>query len=168
MPVADAYYDDYSYYEITNIVNVQSGDRIIYLNEQGENVHSGIVLQLSSTVSNGVCGYANCVFVQSKWGARGLYNHDGVLCPYTSYYDSINTDATTVKFYRLSGHSHSYSYFDYGNDDYHYKTCSCSTVIVPHTYSLIYAKSNIGGDENKYIPMYECSKCGHLIIGNIH
>lgn len=164
MPYADEYYDDYSYQEITDISNVQVGDRIIYLNSNGKNVHSGIVISLIGTTPNGICGYANCVVVQSKWGALGLYNHIGDLCPYTAFYNSAYPEAVSVKFYRLSNHSHVYSYIDFDDDNYHYKTCSCSTIIVPHTYTLVYAKSNISQNNVKYFPMYECVQCGHILI----
>lgn len=94
--------EDHSYVEV---INPQVGDIICYFDDNetpynmddDENLHSGIVYELLSGTSNDICGNANLVMVESKWGPAGLYEHRGDECPYTSY---TNGEADYVKYYR--------------------------------------------------------------------
>lgn len=120
-----AYYTDGSYFEVSApYIN----DRICYFNKNGFNLHSGIVIDTYSGDSNGVCGIANLVKVESKWGRLGLYQHRGDQCPYTNSYGG---SATSVKFY----HRHDYS-FEYANlGDTHIAYCICGeSVTESHHY----------------------------------
>lgn len=60
-----AYLSDGSYIEVS-YSNVQPRDRIVYYNSNNEIVHSGVVRGTTGQTPNGVCGYANTVWVQSK------------------------------------------------------------------------------------------------------
>lgn len=66
----------HGYYNGTNRIYVEVstpaiGDIICYFDNAGDNMHSGIVISVTSGTSNGVCGNSNLVTVQSKWGAGG-------------------------------------------------------------------------------------------------
>ena len=129
-----AYYKDGSYVEVTT---PKSGDIICYFDDNGTpnnfsddiNIHSGIVLSYDSSISpNGVCGTSNQVVVRSKWGAYGLYEHNGDYCPYVSKYSDSSIDpAEYVKYYRRHpGHN----YID------HY--CVCGAYSSVHDYHAPY------------------------------
>ena len=153
------YINDGSYIEIP-YTQVQVRDRIVYYNSNNEIVHSGVVRGTTGQTPNGVCGYSNTVWVQSKWGYYGLYEHRGDQCPYTSLINGGT--ATYVKFYRYNvSHTHSYSY-DVLDSSYHYASCECGDVIVEHTFELqsIFPLSN-EYDPN-YIPSYVCTYCGYV------
>ena len=90
--------EDMSY---ERVYNPRVGDIICYFNvdveEKKQNIHSGIVVGFTDEVSNGVCGNANTVVVQSKWGHLPLFEHKGDECPYTSTYGGA---ADEVRYYR--------------------------------------------------------------------
>lgn len=153
-----AYYTDGSYVEVNT---PKSGDIICYFDDNGTpndfsddiNIHSGIVLSYDSSISpNGVCGTSNQVVVRSKWGACGLYEHNGDYCPYVSKYASSLIDAEYVKYYRRHpGHNYidhycicgEYSSIHDYHDPYtwksytlHIATCGCGVKKeVPHAVS---------------------------------
>ena len=159
-----AYYSDGSYYEITNVSEVIARDRICYFDSDGNNLHSGIVRYATgSNISNGVCGYSDLFYVQSKWGQAGLYEHRGDLCPYP--YDLANP-AVTVKFYRRNlSHTHSITYSEY-SDSRHTACCStCGMLYLPHNFTLIYNGVPHIYEPN-YMQIYVCTDCGYLRIGN--
>lgn len=139
-----AYYTDFSYDEVTT---PRSGDIICYFDDYGSpsyfyddnNLHSGIVISYNPSIeSNNICGIANKVVVESKWGEYGLYRHNGDCCPYVSTY---NGRADYVKFYRRHTHSFSNHYcsicnkytethdyhspYTWINDTEHKATCGC-------------------------------------------
>ena len=159
IPNPSLYINDGSYIEIP-YSQVQVRDRIVYFDEDDNIVHSGVVRGTTGQTPNGVCGYSNTVWVQSKWGYYGLYEHRGDQCPYTSLINGGT--ATYVKFYRYNmSHTHSYSY-DVFDSKYHYSSCECGEVIVEHTFELqsIFPLSN-EYDPN-YIPSYVCTYCGYV------
>lgn len=138
----DPYINDNSYYEVTG--SPRKGDIICYFDNNGtqndysddENLHSGIVVGVvSGATSNGQCGNSNTVTVQSKWGAAGLYQHNGYVCPYTNYSDQFDGVANYVKYYRRTDHPHyhtSYSQLSSSDSlyaDFHKSSCSCGQVI---------------------------------------
>lgn len=92
MPNPQFYIIDGSYSESEGEI----GDIICYLDQDGNNIHSGIVVGKIEGISNGICGNANLVTVESKWGDYGLYNHRGDQCLYTSPYGGR---AVSVKYY---------------------------------------------------------------------
>ncbi len=81
----------------------QVGDIICYFSDSNINLHSGIVSAVRTGTSNNVCGNADLVTVQSKWGLYGLYEHRGDQCPYV---DQPNGPAEYVKYYRPVNHTH--------------------------------------------------------------
>ena len=126
------------------------GDIICYFDDENVNKHSGIVTAVNGQVSNGECGNSNTVEVLSKWGAAGLYQHNGYECPYTSY---DNGQATTVRYYRCN---HSYiCHSSITNSAQHYYECSrCGKIIWEnHTF-----KSFLDGSRR-------CTKCGYVSSG---
>ena len=98
MPYPDAYYEDGSYYETDG----QVGDIVCYYNENGVNLHSGVIVERRSGTSNGVCGNVDLMTVVSKWGANCLVRHRGDICPYPN---DISNPAVTVRYFR---HNHRY------------------------------------------------------------
>lgn len=94
MEEPDLYYEDSSYYEVTN---PRKGDKICYYDNTGYNLHSGIVIDTLPGESNDVCGDSNLVTVISKWGRLGLFEHRGDDCIYTEIHGG---DAAYVKYYR--------------------------------------------------------------------
>ena len=152
------YLNDGSYIEIP-YTQVQVRDRIVYFDVDDNIVHSGIVRGTTGLTPNGVCGYSNTVWVQSKWGYYGLYEHRGDQCPYTSLIEG--GEAVYVKFYRYNiSHTHSYSY-DVLDSSYHYASCECGDIIVEHTFEQqpIFPLSNEYNPN--YIPTYRCIFCGY-------
>lgn len=153
------------YYKVST---PQAGDIICYFDNGGTTwktsddtlLHSGILVYVpSGSYSGNLAAYYT---VESKWGAAGLYRHNGYECPYTDYILSYDPTAPSsyradyVSFYRRSGHTHAFStYNDYGDDNYHECICSCGTVIhQPHNWVEIHSKG-----EN-YIPEFHCTDCG--------
>lgn len=154
------YYTDGSYVEIP-YNQVQIRDRIIYLDSNGRNIHSGIVRGTTGLSPNGVCGYSNTVWVQSKWGKAGLYEHRGDQCPYTV--STYGGTAASVKFYRYNiSHTHSYSY-NVLDSSYHYASCDCGDIIVEHTFEQQQVFPLMLDEYSpNYIPRYECTYCGYV------
>ena len=138
------YYSDKSYIEVdTPIV----GDIICYFTDNGTidisddiNIHSGIVVQVFNGSSNNICGNANLVQVESKWGSYPLYRHRGDQCPYV-YNTSIILDdyAEYVKFYRRHiNHSYTNTYENLDNSQ-HRAYCACGEYVTTnHNYSYSY------------------------------
>jgi hypothetical protein len=153
------YLSDGSYIEIS-YSNLQPRDRIVYYNSNNEIVHSGVVRGTTGQTPNGVCGYANTVWVQSKWGYYGLYEHRGDQCPYTNLVSGGT--AVSVKFYRYNiNHSHRYTYTAL-DSNYHYASCECGDIIVEHTYEqqqIFPLQTN--EYETNYISNYVCTYCGY-------
>lgn len=159
MNYPDSYYEDGSYVEIQPS-QVQIRDRIIYLDSNGNNLHSGIVRRISGQSSNGICGYANTVWVQSKWGYAGLYEHRGDQCPYTYL---MGGTAVSVKFYRYNiSHTHSYTFTSF-DSLYHYAACQCGSVLMEHNFEeqQIFPLGDNEYSPN-YIPRYVCADCGYV------
>ncbi|MDE7385486.1 MAG: hypothetical protein K2M84_06995, partial [Anaeroplasmataceae bacterium] len=151
------YYKDGSY---TEVRTPQNGDIICYFDDNGTpndfsddtNLHSGIVISYNSSVSsNGICGNSNQVVVRSKWGAYGLYEHNGDYCPYVPRYGG---QADYVKYFR---HFHDYHEpYTWKNYTMHTGVCGCGdTKELPHAVSSDAFKNN----KNKYA---YCLICGGL------
>ena len=129
-----AFYEDHSYCTVST---PQVGDIICYFDDMGtadsnddQNIHSGIVTAVLSGTSNNICGTADLVTVTSKWGASGLYSHNGLDCPYTP---NKGGSADYVKYYR-SEHNNRLTFL---NGTQHLSTClSCNYVqCLPHQYT---------------------------------
>lgn len=153
------FYTDGSYIEVS-YSQVQPRDRIVYLDSVGKNIHSGIVKGTTGLSPNGVCGYSNTVWVQSKWGQCGLYEHRGDQCPYTM--STYGGTAVSVKFYRYNiSHTHNYSYNTL-DSKYHYVSCDCGDLIIEHTFGQQQIfPMDLGNNNPNYIPRYECIYCGY-------
>lgn len=121
------YWEDGSYVETTNPV---VGDIIFYFGPNSVHhvdefpYHSGVIIGISSTISNNVCGDANKYLVRSKWGDGGIYEHRGDECPYTSPYQFFpeNGYATSVRYYH---HFHEFNKVKWVDRLKHVKTCYC-------------------------------------------
>lgn len=147
-------YDCTPFLEDKSFIEVNSpsvDDIIVYFtfNEKNgvyEAIHSGIVLQVYDVQANGVCGNANTVYVQSKWGYFGLYQHRGDECPYIAKYNFsdnyINFDvaATKVKYYRRHA-SHSYTTKVEGS--IHTYACKCGDTVEKHSYTKRYVNNGL-------------------------
>ena len=83
---------DLSYVEVNS---PRVGDIICYYKSNGENIHSGLVVDTLNGTPNGVCGNSNLFIVESKWGKSGLYRHRGDQCFYAN---ELRGDE--VKYYR--------------------------------------------------------------------
>ncbi len=130
--------DPSAYYQSTGsvyieVTSAQPGDIICYFNAGGTNLHSGVVVSVVSGSSNGVCGTANLVTVQSKWGPSGLYEHRGDQCPYPA------SGAVTVKYYRRANHTHDFDYSSCNITGRHKKSCTdCGvTIWQQHSYAAV-------------------------------
>lgn len=84
---------DRSYEEVSD---PRLGDIVCYYGYNNKNVfgnlHSGIITRYTDQSSNGTIGDLNKYIVTSKWGAGGLYEHRGDICPYMY--------ATEIRYYR--------------------------------------------------------------------
>ena len=146
-----AYYTDGSYYEVQN-PNI--GDRICYFNSSNENIHSGIVVNVLSGQSNNVCGNANLVEVDSKWGIYGLYRHYGDECPYV---ENGTESAVTVKYYRRHEMC-DYTYISSSaNGLEHVSSCFCGQSV---TESHAFSYSSITDTTHKQT----CAVCGYNTV----
>lgn len=91
----------------------EPGDIIVYYSANNAIQHSGVIDEVLSGTSNGVCGDSNLYMVISKWGRGALYRHRGDECPYNN--------SAYVKYYC---HEHLYTYVD--RTIYtHTTTCLC-------------------------------------------
>lgn len=167
------YYTDGSYYEVWV---PRKDDIICYFDEKDndnpnddENLHSGIVLAVVSSFSNGLCGDSNTVLVASKWGEWGLYVHNGYVCPYTAGYSGR---ATTVRYYRKANHTHTYSNTQITDSTlsikFHSSAChgvGCGQEIyAPHNW--VEVRINPSSVSPQYVPGYQCSDCGYFTLQN--
>ena len=109
MDLPNIYYNntDSSYIEVTS--EIRPGDIICYYNYYGRNIHSGVVTDVSTSLSTYELDDLDTIEVQSKWGPSGLYTHQGDNCPYTTqnpYYSLIPSEkrkeifAYSIKFCR--------------------------------------------------------------------
>lgn len=164
------YITDGSYCRVSG--NPQAGDIIVYYDDYGighwnENdetsdgwnddriMHSGIVTAFNNGISNGLCGNSDLVTVTSKWGAGGLYSHNGYECPYTGY-KPHNEEADYVRYYR----PHAYFYQGTGLQDSHRKVCGvCHDILVePHIFNSYTNKGLTIGHEGT------CAGCGETYL----
>ena len=159
----DCYINDYSY----DLVSTpQVGYIVCYLNSSGTIVHSGIIYSIQTGTSNGLCGIADLLTVESKWEIAGLYRHNGYECPYTSY--SNNGDAVSLAFYRAHVHSYTHSYTDNGDDATHTSHCICgATIVENHNWRQVHLPSAVDPEEgNRYVVGWKCSKCNAITYYN--
>lgn len=146
----DAFYFNNDHY--IEVSDPAVGDIICYYNAGNINLHSGIVIAVNGQISNEECGNSNTVEVISKWGAYGLYEHNGYECPYTSYSDG--GQATYVKYYRQV---HNYSYMNITTNYQHRATCrTCGyTFVETHSWKIL-----LDGSQ-------KCLKCGVTTTGHV-
>lgn len=183
-----------NFYEETNRYNAE----IIAYYTNNDLRHTGIVQEAFQTSQIGSSDPSSFVYVKSKWGYEGLYEHNGYLCSYTNY-DVQNLEHTmTVKFFRYKGpasnpHNHTSSYTNL-NDGRHRKVCIdneyCNlNIITPHndiSYTSINSIShrkvcacgevmlteNHGPNSYSYLTSsthkVSCLKCGYYMRSESH
>ncbi|MBO5110911.1 MAG: hypothetical protein J6D21_09370 [Clostridia bacterium] len=136
----DAFLADPNYMETTTPA---VGDIIVYYTPANNVNHSGVIDEVLSGTSNGVCGDANLYMVVSKWGKRALYRHRGDYCDYVREHGG---SSSYVKYY----HMHLYTYTD-RTVYVHTVNCSCMDPITePHTWVQIGIES-----------LFRCTVCGY-------
>ena len=157
------YVTDHSFIQVTT---PQVGDIVCYLDTYGSKIHSGIIYSIQTGTSNGLCGIADLLTVESKWELAGLYRHNGYECPYTSY--SNNGDAVSLAFYRAHVHSYTHSYTDNGDDATHTSHCICgATIVENHNWRQVHLPSAVDPEEgNRYVVGWKCSKCNAITYYN--
>lgn len=171
---ANYYKTGNNYYEVST---PQFGDIICYFDDNGTpndtsddiNLHSGFVVKTGVQSSNNLCGNSNTVIVESKWGAAGVYRHNGYECPYTDYVVGLysptpeeNERAEYVKYYRRSGHTHNFNIYTIIDSDleYHECKCSCGRILrAEHVWTIV-MNDPYSHVSPTYIPMSECTRCG--------
>lgn len=135
--------------------NGSIGDIIVYFDELGVPIHSGIVVKTLSGTSNGVCGNADLKIVQSKWGDGGLYTHRGDVCPYSYSYNQTPSEyAFYIKYYKLKNHEHSWD-VNFYNNTYDEMKCSGCSLTMYHNLTCV-------DDGNDITHSFSCSFCGGL------
>lgn len=150
MPDPSSYINDKSYCEV---ITPNVGDVIVYYDDLGNIIHSGIVDSLNNINSNDVCGNSNTVNVKSKWGSYGLYLHRGDQCPYTAYNNFSSPTSTYIKYYRLHALLLDCIYF---NGSSHRFSCDCGySYTSPH----IALYDDINDGDNKAL----CLECDSIL-----
>lgn len=152
------YIDDRSYEKCTSSPSV--GDIIVYYDDGGRPVHSGIVIDLTNEPSNNICGDSNTVKVCSKWDEYGVYEHKGDECPFLAYYSKIlpnfkNATAVYVEFYKK--HTHSYYLVSNGSTTHTYK-CKCGKYGTTEEHNCTNSYTKNSNDSTYH--MSNC-KCGY-------
>ena len=66
--------------------------------QNGAVTHSGIVTAVYAGPPAPDYDFSSLIMIQSKWGAAGLYSHNGPYCPY--WYDAGGSAYNTVTFYK--------------------------------------------------------------------
>lgn len=120
------YLDD----ELVESSNGEVGDIVVYFNDYGYAIHSGIITYrirdysgnfLTDHYSKQIKDLEN-ILVNSKRGYHGLYTHIGNDCPYKT--------AKSIKYYKFLNHNHTYNFdYKYIDDKYHTSYCSCGATI---------------------------------------
>lgn len=87
-----------------NINSIQVNDIVVYLDDSGNELHSGVVQSISSSGD---------LTIRSKWGQAGVYIHPIENVP-SAYCRNSNTNEILVCFFRY----HDYTY-QYLGDEYH-------------------------------------------------
>ncbi|MBO5109783.1 MAG: hypothetical protein J6D21_03605 [Clostridia bacterium] len=136
----DAYIDDPTYMVTTTPAE---GDIIVYFKPDNVPNHSGVIDEVLSGTSNGVCGDANLYMVVSKWSGNALYRHRGDYCPFVREYTGAST---YVKYY----HMHVYTYT---NIDIYTHTLNCRCM-EPMEELHNWVQIGIGA-------LFRCSVCGY-------
>ena len=151
MDSPDAYYSGSSPY-YTEVFIPQTGDKICYFNSNGNNVHSGIIIEISSGVSNGAIEGIDLIKVKSKWGRSGLFEHAGDHCPYII--NPVPGDTITdIKYFRHHTHSFTSSYTSNGASN-HEAYCACGAHVTQgHTLNYSYT--------NQYYHGVSCADCSY-------
>ena len=133
--------DFYSTGGYKEVSDPQVGDIICYINADGVNIHSGVVVELDPTKVG-----LSSIIVISKWGANALYKHAANYCYYYDY------ECEYITYYQRDGyvynHIHEFG-FRYeqvyeevadeqyvSNGQYHNIHCICGDYITQaHTYT---------------------------------
>lgn len=100
LPDIEEYLADPTYIETTTPA---VGDIVVYFTPAGNTNHSGVIDEILSGTSNGICGDVNLYMVVSKWAQEALYRHRGDRCRFVREYGG---SCSYVKYY----HRHSYRY----------------------------------------------------------
>lgn len=157
------FYSGEGYVETTS---PKVGDIICYMAFGSLNKHSGIIVEVLSS-SNGNLG--DQYIVESKWGAAGLYRHNGYECPYTRYYPTDGyIPASSVRFYTRVSHTHSHTtYTDYGSLSFHESKCSCGQII-HEAHRWVSSPTYPSGQYSpNYVPQSVCQDCGAVALNPI-
>ncbi len=154
IPDPSAFYEDGSYIEV---FTPQAGDIVCYY--FGDEIkHSAIVESVGTGTSNGKCGNIDLMTVVSKWGAGGLYRHNGYECPYTEY----NTDpqetiliCDNVRYYRPAHSSNNQVGYTFTTVGTHRYGCDmCDYVDLDKTHPATCTNINVGSGHR-----YSCATC---------
>lgn len=148
----DVYLTDGSYI----LSNGLSGDRVVYY-KNSTIIHSGIVGErigsFDGTNKDPDIKDLSNVIIYSKRGKSGVFEHLGDNCLYAG--DNYFVDcATSIKYYRLANHTHSYTYtwLDYKN---HLAECNCMN-------SMTQGHFVAGGSFASGKRYANCLRCGGL------
>lgn len=141
MNIPWSYYNDGSYYEVTD---VDIGDIICYYDSDGNNLHSGTV------IDKGQNNNLSSLIVESKWGSCGLYVHNGDYCPYMPEFGG---DTSYVKYYRHTKHTYNQEYANHTNQ-FHKRYCLCGD------YTLSRHTIKASQTSGRYA---QCMACGALL-----
>ena len=103
------------------------GDIIVYYNSEYNSViHSGYIVSGSGILSNDASRNPVCYIVVSKWAEAGLYQHNAMDCPYTSF-DGFGSSETAdyFRYFRaINEHEHSFLYTNTVCNN-HESNCTC-------------------------------------------
>ena len=140
----------------------KAGDIICYMSGN-YNVHSGIIAEVLSSSSGNL---GDKYIVESKWGAGGVYRHNGYECPYTSYQYNL---ATSIRFYTRTSHTHAHTiHRNIDHLSFHESKCSCGQIIrQSHVWILEPFYPN-GQYTPAYVPVSVCRDCGKEAINPVN
>ncbi len=121
----------------------QAGDIVCYF-EGSVLQHSAIVESVSTGTSNGKCGNVDLLTVVSKWGAGGLYRHNGYECPYTDYLATSNIICDSISFYRPAHSSNNQVGYTFSSEFTHRYGCDmCDYVEADKTHHATCTNINV-------------------------
>ncbi len=131
---ADNFITDKSFYTLdTSVAEPQVNDVVCYFSNEGV-VNAGIIKEVYASEASNPSSNETFVKklskykVQSMWGAFGLYEHRGDVCPFVPKYASEEvTEAPAVKtvyYRRHEKHKYTKKYTK-KDENFHYSYCEC-------------------------------------------
>lgn len=145
-----AYYTDGSYIECDR----QEAEIICYFDDEGDNIHSGRVVDVLEGKPNNKCEDSNLVIVESKWAGGPLYRHRGDHATWYLPTEYVTQNrAVEVRYYKYNHvHATTGDWVIIDNNT-HEGTCTCGTAIENHTWE--YTPSSAMAH------IKTCTKCGY-------